>query len=92
MLVILGIVVIMSANKFFSLIHYLPEHVTNWIGQQFQGMGEKEDQSGAKNAFVGSTNAVSSGAQGAKELRHNIQTENAHRGFGTNLTEDNFRS
>ena len=29
MLVILGIVVIMSANKFFSLIHYLPEHVTN---------------------------------------------------------------
>lgn len=92
MLVILGIVVIMSANKFFSLIHYLPEHVTNWIGQQFQGMGEKEDQSGAKNVFVGSTNAVSSGAQGAKDLRQNIQTENAHRGFGTNLTEDNFRS
>lgn len=26
MLVILGIVVIMTANKFFSLIHYLPEH------------------------------------------------------------------
>ncbi len=92
MLVILGIVVIMSANKFFSLIHYLPEHVTNWIGQQFQGMGEKEDQSGAKNVFVGSTNAVSSGAQGAKDLRQNIQTENARRGFGTNLTEDNFRS
>ncbi len=92
MLVILGIVVIMSANKFFSLIHYLPEHVTNWIGQQFQGMGEKEDQSGAKNVFVGSTNAVSSGAQGAKELRTNVQTTNAQRGFGTNLTEDNFRS
>lgn len=92
MLVILGIVVIMSANKFFSLIHYLPEHVTNWIGQQFQGMGEKEDQSGAKNVFVGSTNAVSSGAQGAKELRSNVQTANAQRGFGTNLTEDNFRS
>lgn len=92
MLVILGIVVIMAANKFFSLIHYLPEHVTNWIGQQFQGMGEKEDQSGAKNVFVGSTNAVSSGAQGAKELRGNIQTANAQRSFGTNLTEDNFRS
>lgn len=92
MLVILGIVVIMSANKFFSLIHYLPEHVTNWIGQQFQGFGEKEDQSGAKNVFVGSTNAVSSGAQGAKDLRQNIQAENARRGFGTNLTEDNFRS
>ncbi len=92
MLVILGIVVIMAANKFFSLIHYLPEHVTNWIGQQFQGMGEKEDQAGAKNVFVGSTNAVSSGAQGAKELRGNIQSGNAQRSFGTNLTEDNFRS
>ena len=92
MLVILGIVVIMAANKFFSLIHYLPEHFTNWIGQQFQGMGEKEDQSGAKNVFVGSTNAISSGAQGAKELRGNIQTTNAQRSFGTNLTEDNFRS
>ncbi len=92
MLVILGIVVIMSANKFFSLIHYLPEHVTNWIGQQFWGMGEKEDQSGAKNVFVGSTNAVSSGAQGAKDLRQNIQTGNTSRGFGTSLTEDNFRS
>ena len=69
MLVILGIVVIMAANKFFSLIHYLPEHVTNWIGQQFHSLGEKEDQVGAKNVFVGSTNAVSSGAHGARELR-----------------------
>ena len=53
MLVILGIVVIMTANKFFSLIHYLPEHVTNWIGQQFHSLGEKEDQSGVKGVFVG---------------------------------------
>ena len=72
MLVILGIVVIMTANKFFSLIHYLPEHVTNWIGQQFHSLGEKEDQSGVKGVFVGSTNAVSSGAQGAKELRSSM--------------------
>lgn len=69
MLVILGITVVMAANKFFSLIHYLPEHVTNWIGQQFQSLGEKEDQAGAKNVFIGSTNAVSSGAHGARELR-----------------------
>lgn len=72
MLVILGIVVIMTANKFFSLIHYLPEHVTNWIGQQFHSLGEKEDQSGVKGVFVGSTSAVSSGAQGAKELRNDL--------------------
>ncbi|MDL2268114.1 DotA/TraY family protein [Desulfovibrio sp. OttesenSCG-928-G15] len=72
MLVILGAVVIMMANKFFSLIHYLPEHVTAWIGQQFHSLGEKEDQAGAKNVFVGSTNAVSSGAQGAKELRSGL--------------------
>lgn len=92
MLVILGTVVIMSANKFFSLIHYLPEHVTNWIGQQIQGMGEKEDQFGAKNVFVGSTNAVSSGAQGAKELRGTVRDASPSRGFGADLTEDNFRS
>ena len=71
MLVILGIVVIMMANKFFSLIHYLPEHVTAWIGQQFHSLGEKEDQSGVKAIFMGSTNVVSSGAQGVKELRGN---------------------
>ena len=92
MLVILGIVIIMSANKFFSLIHYLPEHVTNWIGQQFQGMGEKEDQAGAKNVFVGSTNAVSSGAHGANELRGKILKQNDQAGYGSNLTEDSFRS
>lgn len=75
MLVILGIVVIMTANKFFSLIHYLPEHVTNWIGQQFHGLGEKEDQAGVKNVFLGSTNAVSSGAHGARELRGDISKQ-----------------
>jgi conjugal transfer/type IV secretion protein DotA/TraY len=73
MLVILGIVVIMTANKFFSLIHYLPEHVTNWIGQQVHSLGEKEDQSGVKNVFVGSTNAISSGGHGAKELRSEVR-------------------
>ncbi|CAK7025556.1 MAG: hypothetical protein DELT_02567 [Desulfovibrio sp.] len=72
MLIILGIVVIMLANKFFSLIHYLPEHVTAWIGQQFHSLGEQSDQSGVKNVFVGSTNAVSSGAQGVKELRSSL--------------------
>jgi hypothetical protein len=72
MLVILGIVVIMTANKFFSLIHYLPEHVTNWIGQQFHSLGEKEDQAGVKGVFVGSTNAVSSGAHGVRELRSEL--------------------
>ena len=75
MLVILGIVVIMTANKFFSLIHYLPEHVTNWIGQQFHGLGEKEDQAGVKNVFLGSTNAVSSGAPGARELRGDLSRQ-----------------
>lgn len=75
MLVILGIVVIMAANKFFSLIHYLPEHVTAWIGQQFHALGEKEDQAGVKNVFVGSTNAVSSGAHGARELRGDLSRQ-----------------
>ena len=107
MLVILGIVVIMTANKFFSLIHYLPEHVTNWIGQQFHGLGEKEDQAGVKNVFVGSTNAVSSGAHGARELRGDISRQWNNPGAGNartstpqapassprpGLTQQNFRS
>ena len=90
MLVILGIVVIMTANKFFSLIHYLPEHVTNWIGQQFHALGEKEDQAGVKNVFVGSTNAVSSGAHGARELRGDLARQWKQPGAG--LTEKHFRS
>ncbi|MBQ3060216.1 MAG: DotA/TraY family protein [Desulfovibrio sp.] len=85
MLVILGIMVIMLANKFFSLIHYLPEHVTNWIGQQFHSLGEKEDQAGAKNVFIGSTNAVNSGAHGARDLRNEVsrqRSSSVHSGSG----------
>lgn len=59
MCIILGAVIIMAANKFFSLIHYLPEHVTNWIGQQLHSLGEKEDQAGTKTVIAGSTNAIS---------------------------------
>ena len=95
MLVILGIVVIMTANKFFSLIHYLPEHVTNWIGQQFHALGEKEDQAGVKSVFIGSTNAVSSGAQGAREV-HGSLSRDWHQQSSTNKTmhvsQENFRS
>lgn len=92
MLIILGIVVIMMANKFFSLIHYLPEHVTNWIGQQFHSLGEKEDQSGVKGVFVGSTSTVSSGAEGAKGLRQTVLNSDHHTFQDNNLTEQNFRS
>ena len=53
MLVILGSTTMLLANKFFSLIHYLPEHVTNWIGQQFHNLGEKEDQASIKGTFSG---------------------------------------
>lgn len=68
MLVILGVVVIMLANKFFSLIHYLPEQVTNWIGQQFHSLGEKGDQAETKGSYDKATGVISSGGQGAKEL------------------------
>ena len=95
MLVILGIVVIMVANKFFSLIHYLPEHVTNWIGQQFHSLGEKEDQSGVKGVFVGSTNAVNSGVHGVQGLRKEVIAQNRTAGAGGKAaapTEASFRS
>jgi hypothetical protein len=87
MLIILGIVVIMTANKCFSLIHHLPEHVTNWIGQQFHSLGEQSDQAGVKGVFVGSTNAVSSGAHGAKELRSELR-RNTGRGTAGSKAEN----
>lgn len=67
MSIILGAVIIMAANKFFSLIHYLPEHVTNWIGQQLHSLGEKEDQAGAKTVIAGSTNAISESGREAHQ-------------------------
>lgn len=67
MSIILGAVIIMAANKFFSLIHYLPEHVTNWIGQQLHSLGEKEDQAGTKTVIAGSTNAISESSREAHQ-------------------------
>lgn len=67
MSIILGAVIIMAANKFFSLIHHLPEHVTNWIGQQLHSLGEKEDQAGAKTVIAGSTNAISESSREAHQ-------------------------
>ena len=67
MTVILGSTVMILANKFFSLIHYLPEHVTNWIGQQLHNLGEKEDQSAAKNIFTAGASATSETRSGVKQ-------------------------
>lgn len=72
MSIILGAVIIMAANKFFSLIHYLPEHVTNWIGQQLHSLGEKEDQAGAKTVIAGSTNAIS---ESSREAHQRVKTK-----------------
>lgn len=87
MLVILGTTVIMLANKFFGLIHYIPEHVTNWIGQQMHSLGEKEDQAGAKGVFMGSTDAVSSGTRGLKGLGQDLKNRKQERAAAL-ATED----
>ena len=71
MAVILGSVVMVLANKFFSLIHYLPEHVTNWIGQQFHNLGEKEDQSAAKGVLNAGANVTSETRSGAQKIYEN---------------------
>lgn len=100
MLVILGATVIMLANKFFSLIHYLPEHVTNWIGQQFHTLGEKEDQAGVKGVLASSGGVVSEGGRGTKDLLNkygNTKKTGAGEPYGptpaaNNVSEANFRS
>jgi len=100
MLFILGITVMMLANKFFSLIHYLPEHVTNWIGQQFHSLGEKEDQAGAQGAFSTSGQAgagvagsvVKAGVEARKAARaeKNKNAGKGQSGTGTGYSERDF--
>lgn len=87
MCILLGAVVIMAANKFFSLIHYIPEHVTNWIGQQMHSLGEKEDQASAKAVLAGSTNALSESSrefqQRLKKPKGNIEGSGSSGSTGT---------
>ena len=95
MLLILGITTMILANKFFSLIHYLPEHVTNWIGQQFHNLGEKEDLAGARGTFATGGQATAGAVGGAigsgvravqkyaqeKQNKDNAQTAGNARGY-----------
>ena len=77
MLVILGSTTMLLANKFFSLIHYLPEHVTNWIGQQFHNLGEKEDQASIKGTFSGAASPTANVMrQGMNKAAGSLQKHN----------------
>ncbi len=58
--VIIGSIIVMAANKIFGLITWLPDNVSNWIGQQLHSLGEDNDVNTAKHAFSGSTHIVSS--------------------------------
>lgn len=82
MAVILGTIVMILANKFFTLIHYLPEHVTNWIGQQFHSLGEKEDQGAAKGVFISAANVSSETRHGAKQAYEGNAKNSAQRNTG----------
>ena len=89
MSIILGAVIIMSANKCFSLIHYLPEHVTNWIGQQLHSLGEKEDQAGIKTVIAGSTNAISESSREAHQRVKSGGKSGGRNGGGSSGTAAN---
>lgn len=63
--VILGITIIVAAYKIFGLISYLPEKVTNWIGQQLHSLGESGDAHSAAGQYGGAggySNKVVGGA------------------------------
>lgn len=89
MSIILGAVIIMAANKCFSLIHYLPEHVTNWIGQQLHSLGEKEDQAGTKTVIAGSTNAISESSREAHQRVKSGGKSGGRNGGGSSGTAAN---
>ncbi len=64
MVILLGFVILIFAKKLFMLISYLPEHVTNWIGQQFQPLGEREDLQGTLAVGKTAGGAIGGGVGG----------------------------
>jgi len=93
MIIILGIVLTIAINKFFSLIHYLPEHVTNWIGQQMHSLGEENDVSGAKMAYVGFSNKINNIASkgGASSKGQGSNRQDVKKPFNNNkISEKNL--
>ncbi len=85
-IVILGSVIIMAANKIFGLITWLPDHVSNWIGQQLHSLGEDNDVSTAKGAFSGSTNIITAGRINASPLGVKFGQKNSNK-----IEEENLR-
>jgi hypothetical protein len=67
-----GSLFVIVAQKFFGLITWLPEHVTAWVGQQVQNLGEGQDESKTRMAMAaaagggGVGGAVTGGLQRAK--------------------------
>jgi hypothetical protein len=60
----------MLVNKLCGLAQHLPEHVTNWIGQQLSNLGEGQDAYDARKGMTGSTNVVTAmGSQGQGVMR-----------------------
>lgn len=63
--VILGITIVVAAYKIFGLISYLPEKVTNWIGQQLHNLGESGDAHSAAGQFGGAGGYSNKAVNGA---------------------------
>ncbi len=85
-IVILGSVIIMASNKIFGLITWLPDHVSNWIGQQLHSLGEDNDVSTAKSAFSGSTNVLTAGKLSPSSIGIKFGNKNQ-----TKINEENLR-
>ncbi len=97
---ILGTVVMMSINKIFGLITWLPDHVTNWIGQQLHSLGEDGDVSAAKGSFTGGAGSASMNHDGkaaksvgdtAKAVGGAVKNKFSKNKNVPNVTEDSFK-
>lgn len=69
MIFIFGTTCIVVTHKVFKLITHLPDTVTRWLGQQFQNLGEEQDEQrirgAVSNATTTATSAVASGLSSA---------------------------
>jgi hypothetical protein len=60
-----GTLFVMVTQKLFSLITWLPENVTKWIGQQVASLGEAHDEAQNKAMFMAAASGMGGGVGAA---------------------------
>jgi len=78
-----GSLFVVVTQKFFGLITWLPEHVTKWVGQQAETLGEAQDEAKNRAMFVGAAMGVGGAANSAANgIKNAVKNKNNDNGGG----------